>query len=73
MNEKDRVIDFGALEYTFFKILHTISTEFRNFTNLNGLVGVIETTKAEFINRILQPYESLKLIDSWGNGKSNEG
>lgn len=69
MNEKDKVIDFGALEYTFFKILQVISIEFRNFTNLSGLVGVLETTKAEFIERIIKPYESLKLIDSWAGKK----
>ncbi len=59
-------VDYGAVEYLFFRVLHLLSQgDLRRFANMNALVGVLETTKAEFITRILQPYEALKLIDNW--------
>ena len=55
-NDKEKTIDYGALEYCIFRLVQKLSETNRCFTVLNSLVGVLETTKAEIIRRILGPY-----------------
>lgn len=64
-----RFYSMGDIEFCIFYILQNLTIgEYRKFTVMNSLVGVLETTKAEFIRRILGPYEDLKLIDNWSEG-----
>lgn len=64
-NESSKEIDYGAVEYCIFRLLQKLAELNMRFTNLNSLVGVLETTKAEVIRRLLGPYEDLKLIQNW--------
>jgi hypothetical protein len=66
-------IDYGALEYTIFRLVQLVANDKMKFANLNALVGTLETTKAEVLRRLLGPYEDLKLISSWKekNGEEN--
>jgi hypothetical protein len=57
--------DYGATEYIFFKILCKLADAKMKFTNLNSLIGVLETTKLIFADKYLKPYEDKKLHDSW--------
>lgn len=63
----------GDLEFCFFYILQKLASgDMRKFLTMNALVGVLETTKAEFIRRIMGPYEDLKLIDSWAENDHSD-
>lgn len=68
-----KIDNMGDLEYVFFAILLAFSHgDMRKFAQMNSLIGVLETTKAEFIKRVMGPYESLKLIDSWYEGNETD-
>lgn len=62
-NPKD--IDYGSIEYVMFKILAAVAETKYRFTNLNALVGVLETTKMEFGDKFLKPYEEKKLLEAF--------
>ncbi len=46
-------------------MMQQLAKQNMKFTNLNSLIGVLETTKAEILARLITPYESLKLLDNW--------
>lgn len=58
-------VDYGSIEYAFFRILYEAAEANKRFTNMNGLVGVLATTQAEFIDKVLKPYENSKLLSEW--------
>lgn len=64
-------IDYGAVEYIIFKLFIQLTGVNKRFNTLNSLVGVLETTKAEYLNKIVSPYEGDKLLEDWfkANGK----
>lgn len=55
----------GDLAFVFYRLcqLYVIRNG-RKFETLNGIVGVLETTKSEFIRRILAPYEDRKMREN---------
>ncbi len=58
-------IDYGSIEYVFFRILIEAAEVSKRFTNLNSLAGVLTTTQFEFIDKILRPYENSKHLSEW--------
>ena len=53
------------LAFVFYRLcqLYVIRNG-RKFETLNGIVGVLETTKGEFSRRILAPYEDRKMREN---------
>ncbi len=64
---KDNLIDYGAFEYLIFKLMCNLTKIKPNFSNMNSLVGIMETTKLEYRDKILGPYEDSKLLEEFLN------
>lgn len=62
-------IDYGHVEYVIFRIVQRLAESNMKFTNLNALIGVLETSKLEIVRRILGPKEDLSLIGNWAEDK----
>ena len=55
----------GDLAFVFYRLCQLyIIRNGRKFETLNGLVGVLETTKGEVSRRILAPYEDRKMREN---------
>jgi|SRR5579863_1516251 len=64
-DENKKNIDYGSIVYLFFKILYDASAINKRFTNLNSLIGTLESCKIEFADKVLKPYEMEKLLSEW--------
>jgi len=52
----------GELNYLVTKLCITyVMSRGLNYTHLNDVVGVLESAKAEFQRRLVNPYEDLKI------------
>ena len=55
----------GELNYTITKIIHAyFYTRGGRYQQINDIVGALESCKAEFQRRIVNPYEDLKIKES---------
>ncbi len=69
MDEDSKEIQYGNIEYVFFRIMYEAAEIKKRFTNLNSLVGILATTDREFVDKIVKPYENSKLLSEW-SGKN---
>jgi hypothetical protein len=60
-----KTINLGNFEYVVFELMCHLTSINKCFATMNNLVGVLETSKIEFADKILKPYEQGKLLNEW--------
>ncbi len=70
LNVSDENTSKGEYNYVITKILHNYIFNFGlRYHNLNDAIGIVEAAKAEFIRKVVSPYENIKIKD---NGDIND-
>lgn len=55
----------GELNYAITMLIHEhLHTKGKNYDTLNEIVGALECVKAEFLRRVVAPYEDIKLKEN---------
>ena len=55
----------GGLNYILTKLIHGyVKVNSLNYQTLNDIVGVLESAKAEFQRRVVNPYEDKKIDEN---------
>jgi hypothetical protein len=61
------ILNVGELNYIISNLLNTVSkSQLFNYNLCNGLIGVLECAKLELYNRLITPYEDIKIQENGG-------